>query len=192
MKTPDLVINEAGIKQTATIPTGILARQAKDGTPRYRGTGYRNGKQRFGPWVPRLEDAIRDRKEILDGRTKPYSRAPRERRVPIVYFVQMGKDGPVKIGYTDRPLSQRLAGLQSANPYELWVIGWCRAPRSFEKALHERFARFRIRGEWFEPHAEILDLADEVPEEVLERSQVEMETIDFEDAIRRLNHGFSR
>lgn len=82
-------------------------------------------------------------------------------RVPLVYFVQVESDGPIKIGATQK-ISSRLSTLGSANPSVLRLIAFIRCPsydRAFynENALHRKFHANRIRGEWFRPTDELLD-----------------------------------
>lgn len=74
-----------------------------------------------------------------------------------VYFIQMGEDGPIKIGRADRP-SSRLRELQTGNPHKLRLIGKFKAPRDAEPLLHSLFPHHRLEGEWFKPDSEILSL----------------------------------
>ena len=69
----------------------------------------------------------------------------------FVYFVQAGPGGPVKIGRA-KDVDKRMAGLQTACPYRLQLLGVieCDHVSSYEAELHERFAELRIdRSEWF-------------------------------------------
>lgn len=76
----------------------------------------------------------------------------------FVYFIQAGDDGPIKVGYTTHP-EVRLARLQVGNPETLYLRAAIRVKeRAVEVALHATFARHRIRGEWFHPHADLLAL----------------------------------
>lgn len=63
------------------------------------------------------------------------------------YLIGDTESGRIKIGYTDGPVEQRLAALQTGNAARLVVL----ATRSgdHEKALHDRFAAQRLGGEWF-------------------------------------------
>lgn len=72
-----------------------------------------------------------------------------------VYAVQMGGDGPIKIGWSANP-QRRLAGLQCSSPYTLVVRGiWPGMPND-EARLHERLSAHRMRGEWFRPHSDVV------------------------------------
>lgn len=67
-----------------------------------------------------------------------------------VYFVQGGNGGPIKIGRT-HSLIARLEALQTGSPVQLNAVGFVHGggPR-FERAMHKRFARDRLHGEWFQ------------------------------------------
>ena len=67
----------------------------------------------------------------------------------IIYFVQCGKDGPIKIGYTQN-LKQRMSAMQVYNPHRLKVVCVFQGGSFVESELHEIFKQYRIRGEWFE------------------------------------------
>lgn len=71
----------------------------------------------------------------------------------LVYFIQRGKRGPIKIGATARNPAARLADLQTASPEKLRLLG---CVRSSERYLHELFREHHIAGEWFRPHKRVL------------------------------------
>jgi hypothetical protein len=71
----------------------------------------------------------------------------------IVYFVQGHGSGPVKIGYTDRPMDVRLAGLQTGSPVRLRVLATHAGDREMERRLHTMFRDWRLHGEWFRAKA---------------------------------------
>lgn len=77
-----------------------------------------------------------------------------------LYAFQAGDDGPIKIGTTCDP-SVRLATLQTGNPYRLHPIACWRDHPEIERALHAEFADVRLEGEWFQPTADLLALADQ-------------------------------
>jgi hypothetical protein len=75
----------------------------------------------------------------------------------VIYFIGQGTDGPIKIGYTrDLSIRKRLASLQTANPFELIVIGTRPGGPMDEDVLHTKLDRFRLRGEWFQRCEEVL------------------------------------
>lgn len=80
---------------------------------------------------------------------------------PLTYFIQEGEDGPIKIGFTSKLLKARLQELQCGNSSTLEVRHVIHGNK--EQELHERFARNRIRGEWFHPSEELLQLISQPP-----------------------------
>lgn len=79
------------------------------------------------------------------------------KKTMFVYFVQCGHErGPIKIGYADN-VATRLSKLQNGCPYPLSLLAAFATehPQADEHALHGRFARQRMRGEWFEWSAEL-------------------------------------
>jgi hypothetical protein len=73
----------------------------------------------------------------------------------MIYFIQSGQYGPIKIGYTDN-LEKRLRSLQTGNHDDLRLIYSMPGERDDEKALHTKFAKHHIRGEWFRSDGEII------------------------------------
>lgn len=76
-----------------------------------------------------------------------------------VYFAQAGEGGPVKIGQT-RQLERRIHALGTASAEPIKLLG--KVPETWlsEQRLHNLFAPVRVRGEWFEPHPRLLELAE--------------------------------
>lgn len=95
-----------------------------------------------------------------------------------VYFVQGGKDGPVKIGWANY-VSSRLVELQCASPVPLALVRAFDGPRALERALHDVFAAERLHGEWFE-HSVLDDL-----DAVLEAIELQATAISGTEAMRR-------
>lgn len=79
----------------------------------------------------------------------------KEKRVGHVYFIQMGEDGPIKIGYSLDP-EKRLATLQTSSPEPLSLLVTIKGGKTLEKSLHDRFAAHHKRGEWYEPVPNLL------------------------------------
>lgn len=67
----------------------------------------------------------------------------------MVYFIQVGESGPIKIGYTRTDPTKRLSELQTGNPYKLRLLLVLEGGFDLEHALHEKFADLRLEGEWF-------------------------------------------
>lgn len=74
----------------------------------------------------------------------------------MIYFIQSGNGGPIKIGFTESDVQARFSQLQTGSPYPLTLLGVIHGDQNAEKALHEKFKAHHIRNEWFEPHKEIL------------------------------------
>lgn len=66
----------------------------------------------------------------------------------VVYFIQHGDYGPVKIGWAI-DAEQRRRDLQTGNPERLHIRVLIPGDRLLEGELHRRFADWRLQGEWF-------------------------------------------
>ena len=78
----------------------------------------------------------------------------------LVYFIR-AETGQIKIGISYDPVG-RLHDLRGASPVPLKLLGAIPGGIEQEIALHKRFAKQRLHGEWFAPEirfevAEILD-----------------------------------
>jgi hypothetical protein len=73
----------------------------------------------------------------------------------VIYLIQSGEDGPVKIGITNADPMRRVAQLQTGNPIPLRLRASISGDASVERHLHSRFGQFRLNGEWFEPDPSI-------------------------------------
>lgn len=71
----------------------------------------------------------------------------------MIYFIQQGSDGPVKIGHVegDAFFKSRLNNLQVGSPIKLNLLGVMDGSKEKEAEIHSEFAAQRIRGEWFTP-----------------------------------------
>ncbi len=76
----------------------------------------------------------------------------------MVYFIQDTHTGNIKIGYAADPQA-RLATLQTGCPSTLILLGSIPGGLEGERALHSRFRKHRVRGEWYRPDPAILSLA---------------------------------
>ena len=81
----------------------------------------------------------------------------------MIYYLQSGLKGPIKIGYSENP-PKRKSHLQTGNPERLRLIFSTAGNKYFEKKIHERFDHLRIRrdGEWFRPAADLLEFMDKM------------------------------
>lgn len=78
-----------------------------------------------------------------------------------IYFILNYDSQAVKIGIA-KNVKRRLASLQTSSPSKLELLGIIKTKsvnnaRKIEKLLHEKFAKNRIRGEWFKANVELLD-----------------------------------
>lgn len=82
----------------------------------------------------------------------------------MIYFVQP-EGGPIKIGYTLNDLRKRMAYYQPQIGLPFFVLGTMEGVKEEESRLHQRFARLRLRGDWFRPEPELLDFiaAETIP-----------------------------
>lgn len=74
----------------------------------------------------------------------------------MIYFVQSSNGGPIKIGYTSKNALQRVQALQVAHPEKLTLLGCIVGEVPDERALHKKFAEYRLHGEWFAANDAIL------------------------------------
>lgn len=63
-----------------------------------------------------------------------------------VYFIQAGD--AVKIGYSSG-VTKRMQSMQTGNHHGLVLLAQISGDRALERQYHTRFAKFRIKGEWF-------------------------------------------
>lgn len=83
-----------------------------------------------------------------------------------IYFLQMGHDGPIKIGRsTYGGLDSRLRTLQTGNPERLHLRDVQPGDAKAERELHDAFAEFRMEGEWFHssPKVAAVNLGNAAP-----------------------------
>lgn len=95
---------------------------------------------------------MRHYERLLDehGRTLKAKRADNRE----VYFIAW-EGGPIKIGISGSN-GDRITTLQNACPYKLHILATAKGGRVMELAYHKRFAKHRLRGEWFERTPELL------------------------------------
>ena len=68
----------------------------------------------------------------------------------IVYFIKNKITNSIKIGRTNDDIETRLSQLQTGNDCELVVVKVIECnSRVVEAQLHEKFANYHIRGEWY-------------------------------------------
>lgn len=81
----------------------------------------------------------------------------------MLYIIRGG--ALVKIGYTADNVKRRLTQLQIGSPMPLRLVTVMEGERADEVALHDRCARWRSHGEWFQaaPVLELLGLVKKRP-----------------------------
>lgn len=72
-----------------------------------------------------------------------------------IYFVQLGRSGPVKVGMT-RNLAVRLQTLQTACHERLHVLASFPGSPELEQEIHALLSDSRLSGEWFNPDPQVL------------------------------------
>lgn len=78
-----------------------------------------------------------------------YVNSIKESEKGVVYILKNEK-GYYKIGYTTRPIKERITTFKISNPdIELVKVIQAENARLKEKQLHEQFSHKRITGEWF-------------------------------------------
>jgi hypothetical protein len=86
---------------------------------------------------------------------------PRPHKPGAVYFVQASHAKAIKIGFSTR-VEDRIKGLRTGTHARLKPLGHVPGNREDERALHTRFAKDRIRGEWFRATPGLLAFIREV------------------------------
>ena len=80
-----------------------------------------------------------------------------DKEINLIYFIQQGNNGNIKIGYSKNP-KKRLIQLQTATISKLYIIGKISGNRQNEKEIHQYLFKHRLRGEWFKPVKEVLNI----------------------------------
>lgn len=114
------------------------------------------------PWAQRQPERIDWRKPPrllkLKPPRKPVGLTPLEPEAigDVVYFIQMGEDGDIKIGTTAN-IHQRFRTLQTACHKPLRVLAMLRGGAELEEQMHRRFAHLRTHLEWFRPGEDLME-----------------------------------
>jgi len=75
----------------------------------------------------------------------------------LIYFIQQGADGPIKIGYTTGTISIRVNQIQTACHEKLTLLGTMDGDANKKRLLHAFFHAHKLHGEWFEPAPMVLN-----------------------------------
>lgn len=73
-----------------------------------------------------------------------------------IYILQVGTDGPIKIGFTKSDVKCRIRAIQVGSPHILRWIGVYAGTRADELNAHRLLRNSSLRGEWFYPTQEVL------------------------------------
>ena len=79
----------------------------------------------------------------------------------MVYFIQTGDNGPIKIGASDTP-REHVKILQQGNHEELKLIAQIPGDRSLEKKVREDLKAFERGRKWFDATDEVLDYIEKI------------------------------
>lgn len=77
----------------------------------------------------------------------------------VIYFVRSWNF--IKIGFSV-DIKTRLLSLQTGSPYEIELLALMPGTPKDEADILGRFSPVRIRGEWFEPHPELMAFISKV------------------------------
>jgi hypothetical protein len=66
-----------------------------------------------------------------------------------IYFIQSLPSGPTKVGFTKSNPESRVSALQTGNPWPLRLVALATGTPGLEAFIHEMFAFYRLKGEWF-------------------------------------------
>ena len=84
----------------------------------------------------------------------------------MVYFIQAGNNGPIKIGVSSVP-QMHLDRLQQGNHEELRLIAEIPGERSLEQKVQADLKAFELERKWFHATNEVLDYIKKIQEEPL-------------------------
>lgn len=73
----------------------------------------------------------------------------------MIYAIQAGENGPVKIGWSDAP-KKRVRELQTGNPQKLRLLACCEIGDDAEYFIHIYLKNEKMVGEWFSPTSKTL------------------------------------
>ena len=76
-----------------------------------------------------------------------------------IYFIETIDYDFIKIGISTN-VSQRLKSLQSSCPLELRMLRYIKGGPKDEQYLHNRFAKYIVRGEWYCKSKDLMDFID--------------------------------
>src|ERR1700746_956752 len=80
----------------------------------------------------------------------------------MIYFIQGGTAGPIKIGFSHSPV-ERLRALQTSHHKKLRLLVAVDGTRELEAALHVHFVEKHLEWEWFDLSSEdVIDIVTNI------------------------------
>lgn len=99
-----------------------------------------------------------------------------------VYFLRpVNQRGPIKIGCSSAPI-KRLRAVEIWSPVKLELIGSFAGGHQLEGALHLKFGKDWLHGEWFDWSSELQEIIDEI--NATGEKPVSLEILPYEDRER--------
>lgn len=77
-----------------------------------------------------------------------------------LYFILEAQSNSIKIGVS-KDVEKRLSQLQTSNAFPLLLIGRMQNRIDLEKNLHEKFKKYRLKGEWFSTNVSLIEYISE-------------------------------
>lgn len=106
---------------------------------------------------------------------------------PKIYFLRAGDTDRIKIGWTAQwKGGSRVKDLGTNHHEQLHLIGVIDGRRTEERLLHDRYAEYRVRGEWFKLTGDLLKFVNALPP--LPQSETERETRRRRRVVKRREH----
>ena len=114
---------------------------------------------------PRLAEVTRYycAAKIFEGRPRPLLRDPRSVDPATTWYdggvyAIASEAGPVKIGYTERSVGDRIGALKVGHPWPLEAVACCDGTPDDEMSAHRVLHPWRMQGEWFQPAPDVMAL----------------------------------
>jgi hypothetical protein len=87
----------------------------------------------------------------------------------LIYFIADALTGRVKIGYSGNPVA-RFSKIRADSSGDLTLLAVIDGDMEAERALHERFVDFAVRGEWFRHEGALGEYIGGLPQFQTDRS----------------------
>lgn len=94
-------------------------------------------------------------------REPPLGRAWSKHKSQVYFLRQIGTDR-IKIGYSCN-MNGRISALNTSMPEKLELLATVSGARDAEARLHKRFARYRIKGEWYRLEGKLAEYVAKLP-----------------------------